>query len=78
MAANRGNLTVNADGVIGVNGRVSASGDVTLATTSNGNSKNVAVADIQLIDGAITSGGNMTIEAQGCVVVNGGEIYSFS
>lgn len=78
MAANNGNLTVNADGVIGVNGRLSASGDLTLATTSNGNSKNVAVADIQLIDGAITSGGNMSIASQGSIVLNGGQIYSFN
>ena len=78
MAANRGNLTVDADGVIGVNGRLSASGDLTLATTSNGNSKNVAVADLQVIDGAITSGGDMSIASQGSVVFNGGQIYSFN
>ena len=78
MAASRGNLTVSADGVIGANGRLSASGDMALVTTSSGNSKNVATADIQLIDGALTSGGNMSIASQGSVVFNGGQIYSFN
>ena len=31
-----------------------------------------------MIDGAITSGGDMSIASQGSVVFNGGQVYSFN
>ena len=78
MSANQGDLLVDADGVVGINGRVSGSRDVTLKTTSNLDGKNVATADVQLLGGAVTSGRDMLVDAQGSLVFDGGQLYSFA
>ncbi len=78
VAANRGDLSVTADGAVLVKGRLSAAQDLSLVTTSASNSTSVATADIQLINGALTSGAAMLLQANaGSLVFNGGQLYSF-
>lgn len=79
LAANAGDLNINTDGSMSITGRVSASRNVNLVTTSSSNSEYVSNADFQLINGAITSGNTMLLDVpNGSLVLNGGQIYSFS
>lgn len=79
LAANRGDLSLNTDGVISINGRLSAAADLSLRTNASGNSANIAAADLQLLDGSITAGGQLVVDAaSGSMVFNGGQIYSFN
>ena len=78
VAASKGDLSINADGSILVQGRLSAADDVSLVTTSSTNSKNPVGADVQLSNGAITAGDTMVLEADsGSIVFGGGQLYSF-
>ena len=78
VAARKGSLAIIADGSILVQGRLSANNDVSLITSSAVKSKNPVGADIQLANGAITSGEAMLLKADdGSMVFGGGQLYSF-
>ena len=78
MAANQGNLTIDTDGTVLVQGRLSAAKDVNVTTTSSTNSKNPVGADIQLSNGAITAGEDLLLKADtGSMIFGGGQLYSF-
>ena len=79
VAANTGDLTIDADGLVMVRGRLSSAQAMSIVTTASSNSSSIANADIQLIDGALTAGTNMLLKADsGSLVFNGGQIYSFN
>ena len=78
LAANAGDLIINTDGIITLSGRMSATDDLAVTTTSANNSDSISVADFQLINGSITAGDDLTLTMDaGSLVANGGQIYSF-
>lgn len=78
FAANAGDQVITSDGAIMVNGRVSATRDLSLVTTRDNNGSSIAGGDIQMLNGAMTAGRNLLLDADsGSLVFNGGQLYSF-
>ncbi len=78
IAANAGDVVLDADGVVSLQGRISASNDVAVETTADGNMANPSAADLQFFNGALTAGNDLTLNARsGSIATIGGQLYSF-
>ena len=76
VAASGGEFSLTAAGKIEIRGKISATNDLLVRTSSNATGLNRSDAALQLVNGALSSRGNLDIVVGGKAVLEGGELFA--